>query len=270
MAANTSTSTDMACNPPAPSALADRYVMRMVMQPIMSLSHPFETLNFEMLLRVNELQSGKSTPPDMLVAEAEKNGSVGSIDRWVLRSSLQWLDKHAAELQNTQFATVNVSAASFNDPVFHDELLKQIDSFSSPTRLCIEITESVALADFEFARGAIRDLRLRGVRVAIDDFGAGHASFTYLRELSVDAIKIDGALVKSIGSDRKCAHIVSSLCAVAKALGIKVIAEWAEDKETIEALRVMGADYVQGYAISAAREPDEILGAGTLGNLLLP
>ena len=259
---------DMQCTNPAPQGLDGRYALRMVMQPIMSLSRPHETLNFELLLRATDLDANISIRPDVLVMSAERNGSIGVIDRWVMTTCLDWLEKHGSKLENTQFATLNVSAISFDNPDFHRELMDRLESFSYPNQLCIEITESVALIDFNFARQSIRDLRLRGVRVAIDDFGAGHASFNYLRELSVDAIKIDGALVKAVAQDKRCAHIVKSICGVAHALGMKVVAEWAEDNATVEALKKLGADFVQGYAISKPREAHEILNAGTLGRLL--
>ncbi|MGH8739125.1 MAG: EAL domain-containing protein, partial [Burkholderiales bacterium] len=128
-------------------------------------------------------------------------------------------------------------------------------------RLCIEITESVALHDLETTRRFIDTVRGFGAKIALDDFGAGYTSFSYLKELPADAVKIDGSFVTAVNSHPANLAIVEAIVELARNLGMQSIAEWAEDRATVEALWRVGVDYVQGYAVSRPLDPASILGA---------
>src|SRR5690606_26741079 len=168
------------------------------MQPIMSLRHPLQTLNFEALLRVRNtgarpLQTGK------IIQAAEDSGMVTAIDKWVFTTLLEWMAKHHLKLGQTRQVNVNLSGVSLNDDRFINVLfgiLNQQPQFTR--RLCVEITEGVALQDLERTRQFMRRLQRMGARVALDDFGAGYTSFSYLKELPADMIKIDGTLIRDM------------------------------------------------------------------------
>jgi diguanylate cyclase (GGDEF)-like protein len=233
----------------------------LVMQPIMSLRAPYDSLNFEVLVRMRE-PDGSITSGGAIVATAENNGRASVIDRWVLSNTLAWLERHQAALAATHFVTMNLSGASLNDERFiHDAYALLAGAPRAADRLCIEITEGVALHDLENTRRFIDGVRSYGAKVALDDFGAGYTSFSYLRELPADALKIDGSLIVNVNAHPANLSIVEAIVDLARNLGMKSIAEWAEDCATVEALAEVGVDYVQGYAVARAQDPAAVLAA---------
>lgn len=231
------------------------------MQPIMSLKRPKESLNFEVLLRMREPDGSVITAAPVISA-AEKSGRAGVIDRWVLASTLDWITANSARLSNTRFVCMNLSGASLNDERFVQDTLDILASRSAVTnRLCIEITESVALHDLDNTRRFIEQVRAYGVKVALDDFGAGYTSFSYLKELPADVLKIDGNFIVNINAHPANVAIVEAIVNLAVNLGMKTIAEWAEDAATVRTLAEIGVDYVQGWAVARAQAPDRLLQA---------
>jgi len=235
----------------------------LVMQPILSLRAPFEALDFEVLVRMRE-PDGSVTPAGPIIAAAENNGRAAVIDRWVLANTLAWLERHRDALAHTRFATMNLSGASLNDERFAQDAFAMLrDSPRAAERLCIEITESVALHDLANTRRFIERVRGFGARLALDDFGAGYTSFSYLKELPAEVVKIDGSFVKSLTAHPADLAIVEAIVELARNFGMQTIAEWAEDRATVEALARAGVDYVQGYAVSRPLEAERLLGAAS-------
>ena len=231
----------------------------LVMQPIMSLRAPYDSLNFEVLLRLREADNSV-TPAGKIIAAAESNGRISVIDRWVLSNTLEWVSTHFDNLKNTQFVCMNLSGGSLNDEKFIRDAFSMLAEYGrTAERICIEITESVALHDLENTRRFIDKVRSFGAKIALDDFGAGYTSFSYLKELPADTVKIDGAFVRGVNEHPANLAIVEAIVELARNLGMKSIAEWAEDRATVEALAQVGADYVQGYAISRPQHPSKIL-----------
>ena len=240
----------------------------LVMQPIMSLRAPYESLNFEILLRMREADNSV-TQAGKIILTAENNGRIGVIDRWVLSNALKWLDTHGRELKKTRFVCLNLSGASLNDERFIQDAFSIMANFGSTVeRLCVEITESVALHDLENTRRFIDRVKALGAKVALDDFGAGYTSFNYLKELPADVLKIDGAFVRDVNRHPSNLTIVETIAELARNLGMKTIAEWAEDLAAVEILSTVGVDYVQGYAIARPQHPDKILGAGSSADFI--
>lgn len=229
------------------------------MQPIMSLTRPYDSHNFEVLLRLRE-PDNTITSAGKIIGAAESNGRIALIDRWVLGELLQWLSEHRAKLSKTRFICLNLSGASLNDERFIQDAFSMLaEAGSVVDLLCFEITESVALNDLGNTNRFIDKVRGLGAKVALDDFGAGYTSFSYLRELSADAIKIDGAFVHDIIAHPANLAIVEAIAELSRNLGMKTIAEWAENVATIEALTEVGVDYVQGFAIARPVAPERIL-----------
>jgi diguanylate cyclase (GGDEF)-like protein len=235
--------------------------MFLEMQPIMSLTSPHDSLNFEVLLRMREAD-GRIAAAGPLIAAAEKSGRAGVIDRWVLSTTLAWIEDHVDSLTNTRFVCMNLSGASLNDERFVQDTLQILGRYAHVTsRLCMEITESVALHDLDNTRRFIDQVRTFGVKLALDDFGAGYTSFSYLKELPADVLKIDGSFIVNINEHPANVAIVEAIVNLAANLGMKTIAEWAEDAETIRTLAEIGVDYVQGYAIARSQPPEKMLTA---------
>ena len=231
------------------------------MQPIMSLTAPHESLNFEVLLRMRDPQ-GKIVPTDRLIAAGENSGRMGMIDRWVLSTTLAWLNTHHAQLKQTRFVCMNLSGASLNDEEFLQYVYAMLEqNLHIAGKLCLEITESVALHDLENTRRFVNKVRGYGAKVALDDFGAGYTSFSYLKEFTADLLKIDGSFIVNMNKHPANIAIVEAIVNLAKNLGMKVIAEWAEDNATVQTLTEIGVDYVQGFAVARSQHPDKLLSA---------
>jgi diguanylate cyclase (GGDEF)-like protein len=233
----------------------------LVMQPIMSLRAPYESLNFEILLRMRQADN-TITSAGKIISAGENNGRSAVIDRWVMSNALAWLDEHYASLDRTRFACMNLSGASLNDERFIQDAFSMLAQHGrAVSKLCIEITESVALHDLDNTRRFIDKVRDFGAKVALDDFGAGYTSFSYLKELRADTLKIDGSFVLGVNKHPANLAIVEAIVELARNLGMKSVAEWAEDLATVEALAEVGVDYVQGFVIARPQLPDKILGA---------
>lgn len=238
------------------------------MQPLMALQNPLHSLNVEVLLRVRDSQNNLM-PSGKIIAAAEESGTVSIIDKWVFAATLEWLNKHHTQLPRTQQININLSGVSLNDDKFIDELFTILENFDHlANRLCVEITEGVALQDLERTRLFMQRLQHKGVRIALDDFGAGYTSFSYLQELPTDAIKIDGSLIRNMLLKNTNVAIVRTIVELARNLGMVSIAEWVEDADTLNTLRDIGVDYVQGFVVSGARSPAEILAARDIRDLV--
>ncbi|TCS37849.1 diguanylate cyclase/phosphodiesterase [Paucimonas lemoignei] len=238
------------------------------MQPIMSLKAPHDSLNFEVLLRMRN-QDGSVIPAGRIIGAAENSGRTGVVDRWVMSTTLAWIDRHYDRLSRTRFVCMNLSGASLNDERFiHDAYAMLADNPRAASRLCVEITESVALHDLNNTRRFIDSIRGYGVRVALDDFGAGYTSFSYLKELPADVLKIDGSFVVNMNEHPTNVAIVEAIVNLAMNLGMKTIAEWAEDHATVQTLAEIGVDYVQGYAVSRPQDPAKLLEAESAASFI--
>jgi diguanylate cyclase (GGDEF)-like protein len=233
--------------------------LAIAMQPIISLSDPFGALDFEVLLRARA-PDGTVMPTGRVIAVAEAHGRVGVIDRWVLREVLEWIDANLAQLSATRFVTMNFSGASINDEQFMADAYAMLRAHPrAACRLCAEITEGVALRDFGQTRRVIERLREFEVKLALDDFGAGYTSFMYLSDLQADVIKIDGAIVESAARHPSRLSIVQAISDLSRNLGMRSIAEWVEDVDTLRAMAEVGIDYIQGFGIAKPMAPGELL-----------
>ncbi|MDP2821886.1 MAG: EAL domain-containing protein [Sulfuritalea sp.] len=233
--------------------------LAIAMQPIMSLHDPYGSLDFEVLLRARA-PDGSVMPAGRVIAVAEAHGRVGVIDRWVLGTVLEWLDANLEQLAATRFVTVNFSGASINDEQFMADAYAMLRAHPrAASRLCAEITEGVALHDFEQTRRVLERLREFDVKLALDDFGAGYTSFMYLSDLQADVLKIDGAIVESAARHPSRLSIVQAIGDLSRNLGMRSIAEWVEDAATLRAMAEVGIDYIQGFGIAKPMAPAEIL-----------
>ena len=233
----------------------------LMMQPIMSLTRPHDSLNFEVLLRMLD-QDGQLIPTDRLISAAESSGRMSVIDRWVLSTTLTWMNMHFDKLKKTRFVCMNLSGASLNDEKFLQDVYGMLElNMHIVNHLCLEITESVALHDLNNTRRFVDKVRSYGAKVALDDFGAGYTSFSYLKELTADLLKIDGSFIVDMNRHPANVAIVEAIVSLARNLGMKTIAEWAEDAATVQTLTEIGVDYVQGYVVARPQMPASMLEA---------
>jgi diguanylate cyclase (GGDEF)-like protein/PAS domain S-box-containing protein len=231
----------------------------LLMQPEVSLTRPFDSLNFEMLIRLRK-PDGSVIPAITIIEAAEAHGKTAIIDRWVINTAIDWLEQHAERLQKTHFVGVNLSGGSLNDEVFTEELFALFELHPvALEKICLEITETVAITDMRNMQKFIDRVRSMGGKVALDDFGAGYSSFGYLKGLSVDSLKLDGSLVRDAVHSEAGQAIVGAIAGLVKNLGMKSVGEFAEDLSTIRVLYEAGIDYAQGYGICRPVTPEAIL-----------
>ena len=243
-------------------ALDDRR-FRLRYQPIVALSAdqgPIEHL--EMLVSMVD-EKGASIAPDAFIPAAERYNLMPSVDRWVIDNVFQFLGGLPTGAHHLRTCCINLSGSSLTDEHLLHYIEGKLDEYDvSPRLVCFEITETATIANMNRALRLISELRARGCRFALDDFGTGLASFAYLKHLPVDFLKIDGTFVKDIVRDPVNLAIVKATNEIGHALGIKTIAEYVEDVETLQALRELGVDYGQGFGIARPKplETFEILG----------
>ena len=213
-------------------------------QPILALDGNTEAQHYEILLRL--MDGGEVVSPVNFLPAAERYGLAPNFDRWVLRTLFAYLRTHP---QDDAMYAVNLSGRTLADEDFLGVVSDLLESSGVPgSRLIFEITETAAVNNLALARRFIEFLRARGCRFALDDFGCGMSSFSYLRELPVDYLKIDGTFVRGLGEAVNFV-IVSAIVKIGRELGIRTVAEQAENAEAVAQVRRLGVDYVQGYAV---------------------
>ena len=233
------------------AALAqDRFVLQG--QPIVNLAS-MRVEQAELLIRMRQTELGSDlVSPGEFLPDAERFGLVGLIDEWVVDQAV----RHAAAGHRV---AVNLSAKTISDPSQVDRIEQAVlASGCPPENLIFEITETAVADHLDAARDFAARLRELGCRFALDDFGVGHGTFTYLKHLAVDYLKIDIQFVRDLLTDDSDRQVVRAIIGVAKQFAIKTIAEGVENQATLEALRSMGADYAQGYWIGRPAPLDEL------------
>jgi len=203
-------------------------------------------LHAEFLVRMDE--GDGLIPPGAFIPAAERYNLMPTIDRWVVKNVFKYLDESGLgrQVQGTYF--VNLSGSTLSDQSFFEyikELQKEYNI--NPQLICFEITETEAINNLIDAVEFIIDIREKGFKFALDDFGVGLSSFTYLKTIPVDFLKIDGGFVKNMLSDPIDQGIVEACNQIAHAAGLKTVAEFIEDADTLNTLKDMGVDFGQGY-----------------------
>jgi diguanylate cyclase (GGDEF)-like protein/PAS domain S-box-containing protein len=194
-------------------------------------------------------RGGKVIEPSAFIAAAERYHLIGSLDRWVVRTAFGALAEaqHREGSRPVLFA-INLSGQSLSEESFLSFVMEELEKTKvDPRRICFEITETAAISKLDSAMRFISAFKAKGCRFILDDFGSGLSSFAYLRDLQVDFLKIDGEFVKDMMDDRVKRAMVESINQVGHVMGIQTIAEWVENRQTLEALKELGIDYAQGF-----------------------
>ncbi|TNF92710.1 MAG: EAL domain-containing protein [Gammaproteobacteria bacterium] len=232
----------------------DENRFRLFFQPIAKLNRgPLEpvTLHGEVLLRMLD-ENNRLVGPGSFIPAAERYLLMPAIDRWVITNTFRMLTLNKKRVEERlSTCCINLSGQSLSDERFMDFLVSEIrESDINPRMLCFEITETAVIANLSNASNFISTLRGMGCRFALDDFGVGLSSFSYLKNLPVDYLKLDGCFVQNMIADNIDLAMVEAINQVGHTMEIKTIAEFVEDEETLEAVRAIGVDYAQGYVIS--------------------
>lgn len=223
----------------------ERGLFVLTSQPIVNIEKGVATQH-EILLRMRD-DGGGLVEPSSFLATAERFGLIGGIDRWVTQQAVRLIAAHNADGRELTLE-VNLSGQTMGDARFPDEVRRELTSSGiDPASLIFEVTETAAVADMDHARLFAKSLAKVGCRFALDDFGAGYASFYYLKHLPISYLKIDGEFVKELPHSHTDQLIVRALVQACQGMGIKTIAEFVTDQTTMDMVRELGVDFAQGY-----------------------
>ncbi len=194
--------------------------------------------------------------PDLFVRMAEETGHIGALTEWVLRRALD--DQRTLHRAGHDLCmSVNWSALVINDVQITDMALKLVEKAAGD--VCLEITETAIIGNPDLARQTLDRLRAAGIKISIDDYGAGLSSLAYLKNIPADELKIDRAFVMNMANDPVDAVLVRSAVSLAHSLGLRSVAEGVENKGTLELLYAMGCDLAQGYGITMPMPLGELM-----------
>ncbi len=226
-------------------------------QPILPLQTEGLGAHYELLLRMCD-ENGALVSPDLFISAAERYGITPSIDRWVIENAFRWLVSEADERERLALCSINLSGLSLSDDKFLPFVIEKFKTSGlEPSKICFEITETAAVANYSQANRFIQSLKELGCMFALDDFGTGLSSFGYLKHFPVDFLKIDGSFVKEILHDPIDREMVRSINEIGHLTGKQTIAEFAENEEIITMLRGIGVDFAQGYGVAKPRPVSE-------------
>jgi diguanylate cyclase (GGDEF)-like protein/PAS domain S-box-containing protein len=203
----------------------------------------------EVFVRLQD-EAGHEVPPSEFMRAAERYRLMSLVDRWVVQTTLAALGRGAIPIPANRSVAINVSGQTLGDVQFLEFVVECLDSTGvTPSQVCFEITETAVVANLDHARRFVGVLHGMGCQFALDDFGSGVGSFSNLKNLPMDYLKIDGSFMRNLARDSVNQAMVTAMIKLARTLNFKVIAEQVEDEAGLEAARRMGVDYIQGYAV---------------------
>ncbi|MCH9671398.1 MAG: EAL domain-containing protein [Gammaproteobacteria bacterium] len=219
-------------------------------QPIVGIADVTDPHHYEVLLRLRS-RSGRYILPNTFLPAAERYGLIQRVDRWVVRSTIQFITENSDTLPMGSRLFVNLSAQSLVDQQFAAYVC---DVFAkSPglaERISFEVTETAAIGNLPQAISVMSRIRETGCKFALDDFGTGMSSFEYLKELPVDMIKIDGSFIENMLKDNADFAIVKAVNSLGKSMGMQTVAESVSDTSILAKVKELGVDFAQGYAFA--------------------
>ncbi len=208
----------------------------------------------EILVRMRDEQ-GELVPPMKFIPAAERYNLMQEIDRWVIHNTLrhieQYLERIDADRLPWAYFNINLSGASLSQEGFHDYVHDLLAGSESTTahRICFEITETAAISNINLVAGFMNTLKSCGCSFALDDFGSGLSSFSYLKNLPVDYLKIDGNLIQGVADDPIAFGMVQAIHRVGGLMGIRTIAEYVSNQAILDKIREIDIDYGQGFLL---------------------
>jgi len=218
-------------------------------QPIVPLSAAGERAFHELTVRLRD-DNGELVAPTEFIPAAERYNVMSAIDRWVVEQALALLRERQRAGRPLPLLAVNLSGTSLNEQSFVDFVLQSVGDPALAAALCFEITETAAVTSLANARFLMSELKQRGCKFSLYDFGTGVSSFVYLKSLPVDFLKIDGQFISHITQDAVSRSMVEAIGKVGRALGIATVAECVESEAVLRELKIIGVDYAQGFHLA--------------------
>ncbi|MEE4290628.1 MAG: EAL domain-containing protein, partial [Cycloclasticus sp.] len=218
-----------------------------------------EFLHYEVLLRIKD-EHGRLISPGAFLPPAERYGLIHRIDHWVIKNTLKWLHEHPNVLAKTKLCSINLSGVSLSDENLSSYVTRHLKQYAIDcNKICFEITESSAIQNLALAFEFIQNMHELGCSFSLDDFGTGMSSFSYLKQLPVNHLKIDGSFIRHIDTDPIDLAMTRSINEIGHVMGMSTMAEFVESEEIFQLLRQLGVDYAQGYHIAKPAPLNELL-----------
>ena len=208
--------------------------------------------HYELLLRMRD-ENNELVGPDQFIPAAERYNLMSTLDRWVIKKSLAELADHGGGDGNDARYTlaINLSGTSLSEDRFLADVVNELEQANLPSgAICFEITETAAISNLGRVIHFMQELKKLGCKFSLDDFGSGLSSFTYLKNLPVDYLKIDGQFIRNVAEDSVDESMVKAICEVGHAMGIETIAERVESEQVLNKLGSIGIEFAQGYYIA--------------------
>ena len=233
---------------------------RLDAQPILPLRANYGRPRFELLIRMLG-DRGEIIPPGKFLSAAERYQLMPTIDRWVVKRACELLGAHSASVGEdiARFA-INLSGQSLQDDTFLPYVIEQIEASRLPPGvLCFELTETATIGNMQKAQNFMRRLQDLGCQFALDDFGTGVSSLAYLKDLSVNYLKIDGSFVRDAIANSRSESMIKAIAQLAKIMCMETIAEYVETDLLRARMAELGVDYGQGFAMGKAQRLEDLL-----------
>lgn len=224
------------------AALSDGEI-QLAAQPVVPLRDGASPASWVELL-IRPACDSLSLPPETVIDRAAELGLARPLDLLVLGAGLEWV----ARTPEVDLCSVNVSGQSLSNPAFLGEVLSLVERVGvEPSRICLEVTETVPIANFSSARTFAAELRAAGCRMALDDFGTGSSNMLMLVPMEMDFLKIDGRFIRHMPDREDHSNLVRGVVAFAEKVGLRTVAECVETGAQASCLGDMGVDFIQGY-----------------------
>jgi len=206
--------------------------------------------HYELLLRMRD-ENGELVGPDQFIPAAERYNLMSTLDRWVIHEALTELADRNDEGEARYTLAINLSGTSLSEDRFLEFVIDELTNQHLPDgAICFEITETAAISNLSRVVHFMQALKKLGCKFSLDDFGSGLSSFTYLKNLPVDYLKIDGQFIRNVAEDTVDESMVKAISSVGHAMGIETIAERVETKQVLDKLGTLGIEFAQGYYIA--------------------
>ena len=206
--------------------------------------------HYELLLRMRD-EDGKLVGPNQFIPAAERYNLMSTLDRWVIHEALSQLADRSDDGEARYTLAINLSGTSLSEDRFLDFVIDELEKQKLPQgAICFEITETAAISNLARVVHFMQTLKKLGCKFSLDDFGSGLSSFTYLKNLPVDYLKIDGQFISNVAEDNVDESMVKAIHEVGNAMGIETIAERVETKQVLDKLGSLGVEFAQGYYIA--------------------
>ena len=234
------------------SSAVEEERLELFFQPIIGIGKENDNSrgHYELLLRMRD-ERGELVSPDQFIPAAERYNLMSTLDRWVIREALSELADRKSDGDARYTIAINLSGTSLSEDRFLEDVIKELEKQQLPTgAICFEITETAAISNLSRVIHFMQTLKKLGCKFSLDDFGSGLSSFTYLKNLPVDYLKIDGHFIRNVAEDSVDESMVKAISEVGHAMGIETIAERVETKQVLEKLGTLGIEFAQGYYIA--------------------